>query len=155
MKLYRPFPRKVELVILSVVTLVCTNSAYHLFMDGPGASPGGAANRGPAGAMTRGESFQTVDLGCLSDTMAVNVPSDRVRLKGSLCPTDRKPASAPRQFMVENAASHHRAEVYFEKTWPQFTTDFIPLATGANAIELSYKAADGVERKIHISVQKN
>jgi hypothetical protein len=104
--------------------------------------------------MTRGESFQTVDLGCLSDTQTVEVSSDRVRLKGTICQTGRTPASPPRQLMVENPSSHHRAEVYFEKTWPQFTTDFIPLASGTNSIELSYGTVNKLERKIRISVQK-
>ncbi len=154
MKLYRPLPRKVELLILSVVTLVCTNSAYNLFMTSPGGAEGRAAQRSPAAILSRGESFQTIDLGCLTDGMTVDAPSDRVRLKGRICTTGRGPASAPRQLLVENPASHHRAEVYFEKTWPAFTTEFIPLAGGSNAIELRYTAADHVDRKIHISVQK-
>lgn len=156
MKLLGPFPRKVELAILGIVTLVCANSAYQLFLAAPSNPAVNAASRGPAGVVGRGESFQIIDLGCLKDGMRFPVPSDRARLKGSWCATGSAPTTtAPRQFVVENPNSHHRAEVYFEKTWPRFTTDFIPLAPGTNEIMLHITDRDGIKREFKISVQKN
>jgi hypothetical protein len=108
------------------------------------------------GPVSRGESFETIDLGCMKESRAIRVTSDRVRLKGHWCTADRAPAAAaPRLFTVENPQAQHRGDVYFEKTWPQFTTEFIPLTAGANEIRMRVIDGGGATREFQVSVQKN
>ena len=116
MKLLGPFPRKVELAILGIVTLVCANSAYQLFLAAPSNPAVNAASRGPAGVVGRGESFQIIDLGCLKDGMRFPVPSDRARLKGSWCATAL--AVHPTPAVQWKIPTHITGLVHFEN-WPR------------------------------------
>jgi hypothetical protein len=162
MKFRNPLPRKIELAILGVVALVFTNSAYQLFLGSASKPAAREANRSPAedgttsGPMSRGESFETLDLGCITGDQSVTVTSDRVRLKGRWCAAGRGPAAAaPAQFTVESPQAQHKAEAYFEKTWPQFTTEFIPLGNGKNQIRLRLTDSAGSTRDYFVTVQKN
>jgi hypothetical protein len=86
--------------------------------------------------------------------------ANRVRLTGPIC---RNEESEPHPFIgaspvkssVKNASNHFSATVFFDEDSGKFSTEYIPLVSGENQIEIRFTYKDGEKLSQNLRIVKN
>jgi hypothetical protein len=150
----------VELAIFSMVSLIFMNSVYNLFYDRQGFHPTTlapmAANpitegRSPA-SVGQAASSSFVELKC-EPAVEQQVQGAKIRLTGKLCAPEKDAKAKLSQVQITNSTNQYNATVFTDTAAGKFSTDFIPLVAGKNAIAIEFKYGAGakVEQKVTVS----
>jgi len=153
----------VELIIFSVVTLMCFNSVYHLFYDSQGFHPTALSpmeanptseggNRMPASVT---KAFVNLEVGC-EPVVSQTIAAAKVRLNGPICGS--VPGNDGNQLLktqVTYGAGKYSATVFTDPTSNKYSTDYIPLAQGANQIHVEFVYAGGRMVARELTLNKN
>lgn len=156
----------VEIAIFAVVSLIFLNSVYNLFSDRQGFSPSAlspmAANptsesRNLASVIAPVTKTAQIDLKCDTAKSFQNVDeASKVVINGELCGQGK--ANTLSHWELVNKTNQYMGTVFAEqkdaaKGRPKFTTDYIPLVTGQNQIEikLSYKNGKNFNQTLFVT----
>ena len=157
---YRTNP--IEIAIFGVIAIVFANSAYQLFYNQQGfqanalsslaATPASEA-RIPASKFA---SLQNIDLNCGIENEVRETNAQKVRLTGNLCgAVNLADAGRLTKTVAVNAANHFTATVFTDVNTMKFSTDYIPLTSGKNAIHLEFSYRDGKTVSQDLAVNRN
>jgi hypothetical protein len=160
----------IEVLILGSVTLLLGKGILDLFdakaltagTQFSTAAPRFTAGRSPAAARN-GETAippRLAQLEVRCDTGKLETASSRVRLSGILCgfPESSKGTGEPRRILksqVFNQANQYQAAVFSDLNSGKFTTDYIPLVSGANPFKVEFQYAGGKASTQEVVIQKN
>ncbi|MBL7716782.1 MAG: hypothetical protein JNL01_15055 [Bdellovibrionales bacterium] len=153
----------VEIGIFAVVTLIFFNSLYSLFHDRPNIAQGffarskAEAARSPAAAgATVTQSLAALGTSTLLCDNAVSNQDTqhlKLRLNGAICGAKTpEEASQLTKTSIVNTTNQFRATVFPDTRGMKFTTDYIPLSEGINAIQLDFTYTGGkvVSRRLDV-----
>jgi hypothetical protein len=150
----------VEIAILGVITLVFANSVYRLIDDRESFNPVAltpmkanpvSSGRSPASVS---QSFISVELGCGNTTADHQTAATKMRITGPLCGTQHHDgAQKLTKTKVINNANSFNATVFTDVNVDKFSTDYIPLNTGQNQIQITFAYMDGssISREIIVT----
>ena len=151
----------VELAIFSVITLIFFNSIYSLLYDQHGFHPTAlapmAANpvsegRYPASVS---QAFVNFEVRCDSNSDR-DTQATKVRLTGPLCPGNTEnDVSKLVKALVVNNSNKFNATVFTDVGTGKFSTDYIPLSVGTNAIHIEFSYNSGSVVTQDFKVVKN
>jgi len=137
----------VELIIFVVVAAGFGFSARQVFEEKPldrvamlspmASNPISSAGRAPASTEPL---LGSVDFTCQKDGEA-SVRASRIRISGPICGMEAGARIASTS--VLNSANQFRATVFTDLGSRRFSTDYIPLNSDKNRIQVEFKFADG------------
>lgn len=154
----------VEIMVLLIATGVFCHSVYDLFNDSQSFSP---AILKPLAASPVSESARSlastsqdrgltgIELHCGGST-DLETTASRTRLSGLLCGADAaNPVSALTKAQILNATNQFNATVSTDIDSERFTTDFIPLDPGRNAIQIEFAYRGGRVFTQEVDITRN
>jgi hypothetical protein len=151
----------IEVAILFVITLIFFNSVYNLFYNHNGFHPAALIPM-TANPVSEGRSLASVsqnlmtwDIKC-DKSLEKDTSSNKIRLNGILCGSD--PALGATKLLkanIINSANQYNATVFSDVNENKFSTDYIPLETGKNAIRVEFTYIDGKSSVQDLSITKN
>ena len=170
---YRVNP--VEVAVLAIVDVVFLNSVYRLFYDWEGyrtarptetaegesideqvpAAPPAAESTGRSPAAIAPPSFVNVEIRC-GQTGVKNTTATKVRLAGPICGGIQTDQQELVRTEIVNHANRTSATVFTDVSAGKFSTDYIPLETGENAIYMKfvYQGGKTVSQYVNITRQQ-
>ena len=102
--------------------------------------------------------FFTYDLQCNANSDQATDAS-KLRLTGELCPDGRSPSSVTPphidQITVTNTANKFTATVFTDSNAGKFSTDYIPLNTGKNLIQIQFAYPGGKISTQNLTIDKS
>lgn len=146
-KRYRHNP--LEVLIFTAITGFFIHSVYTLFQEKSHiATSFEVAETETTGGVTRSPASSQVseiELDCVAG-VEYQVSSERVKLRGMLCPPEsmsltggREPSSeTPARIKVVNQANEALGTVFMDSGHKKFTTDYLPLIAGENHLLVTY-----------------
>lgn len=153
----------VEIAIFGIVTLVFFNSLYSLFHDRPNIAQGffarnkAEAARTPATAgiasTMSNAALGTSTFGCDETVSTQETQHLKLRLNGAICGAkNAEEAAQLSKTSIVNTTNQFRATVFPDLRGQKFTTDYIPLSDGINAIQLDFTYTGGkvVSRRLDV-----
>lgn len=160
----------VEIAIFAVVAIVFMNSAYRLVYSrdtfkavalAPMNSNPVTEKRAPASLVEAAPAtssvpfFLNMDVSC-GPALSQDTQATKVRLTGPLCgastPDEVKAFSKAR---IVNGANKFSATIFPDTTANKFSTDYIPLESGTNAIQLEFTYSAGKTAAHEIILNRN
>lgn len=152
----------VELVIFLAITGVFMHSVYQLFYESPNFRATALApmhanplSEGRSPASTSSQSFMNLDVRCENNAER-DTSASKVRLNGALCGADASEDSSKlTKTSVVNTANKFNATVFTDTTANKFSTDYIPLNPGRNAIHIEFAYRSGKIVSQDVVIQKN
>jgi len=147
----------VEIAIFSIVTLIFFNSVYHLFYDQkafqplaltPMASnPVSEGRRGLASTSSGSVPLlQTAEVDC-AEKVKMERTTTKLRLAGPLCGVESPAESSTlMEATITNQANQFKATVFPDVNTGRYSTDYIPLNTGENKIQVEFRYKSGGQK---------
>lgn len=152
----------VEVAIFSVVALIFMNSVYSLFYDRdnfqlatltPMAASPTTENqsRSPASIVP---TYANLDVRCgAMDEQSVT--ASKVRLTGQICTPAGTEEAKLIKTQITNGANKFNATVFTDVNGGKFSTDYIPLEVGKNALRIESSYPNGKLVTQELVIQKN
>lgn len=159
-KVHRFRINPVEAVIFVAVAMVFASSVYHLFNEQ--AVPMTALTPMAANPISEGrqvasstQAFLSLNVIC-DETKETTTSASKVRLSGELCGSG-KAKDGPKllKAQVVNQSSKDAATVFSDTENHKFSTDYIHLIAGRNAIHIEFTYKDGKSAAQDIVIMKN
>jgi hypothetical protein len=154
----------VELLVFSAIALLFINSIYDLFYEPAGFNLAALApmHSNPISEGRHLASVQdpllTLNIPCNS-TQETQTAANRVRIMGPICRGEDSEVqiknTTPMKSSIQNTSNHFNAAVFFDEDSGKFATEYIPLVSGENKIEISFKHKDGETVSQNLRVIKN
>jgi len=119
----------VELAIFSVVSLIVVNSLYNLLREGPPSREIASSTVG------------SVDLNCTqAPGTEQQTSAEKIRMTGALC---GHTGAKLLKTQILNTSNRYSATVFSDEANKKFSTDYIPLNTGKNILNIEFQYSDG------------
>ena len=151
----------VEIVIFAVAVLILGNSVQKIFTDWKGFEPlpMGAIDPTNPQAASRSlasstQSFISLELKC-GNKSKERTTAAKVRLSGGLCRGTPPISGDLLKTEITNKANLSSPTIFTDTASGKFLTDFIPLNTGDNLIQVRFQYSNGKSVQNEITIQKN
>lgn len=162
MNRYRVNP--VEGVVLGALALAFCHSLYSLVfgIENLRAAPLGTGSKVAMSIETTGRnpashqnSFRSIDFKCEEGASASEPLSAlKIRLSGPLCGSP-SPQAKLLKTSITNGANKYSATVFTDVSTQKFSTDYIPLVSGRNAIHVEFSYQGGKVFSRELALERN
>lgn len=142
-----------ELLLFLGMIGVTSRSAYLMFSEIPNYDAFLHADRAPASAVDEASPARRkltghLFLDCTPSVEPKYVEAEQVRVHGDLCGSrvergSTGPAATPQKVSVLNRTNQQEAIVFIDKGRSEYSTEFLPLDPGKNAIQIKIEYQNG------------